>query len=309
MGISSTLLNNRSACHLELADAMSDLEGRTRVYEEAARDAHYAVIGFRFGGSSPHLSKALFRHGRALLGIQTCRNHVLETLQQRGQISKTELLSGRKKIATDLGACGVHLRSALQENPGDCMISAKLDEMEALQAALARTGAPPLSQTPIPTPQPQTFAASVLFTPGGSWIDNQVALEMTVTSAMNNVEVHLPVYLTKQENDNNMGELAIWIHLSGHLGEATLKERGAALGMDPDFDCVVGQPYGNLSTPAQGRNDIQSPDEFVAAFNWNRSAESARSIATLQEAGVISRVRSAGSTQFGEEFHIYRVNF
>lgn len=312
VGISTTLLNNRAACHLEIADAIRDINDaisveRIGVYEDASRDAKHAVMMLRMSGDA-QLPKALFRQGRAILGVQLCSKRILDKLQERGQISAAELQDGRKSIAKNLSECAVHLHSAHEMKPDDRMILRQLEEAEALQAELARVGAPPISQGPIPLPQPEAFAANVRFTEGSSWIGNVVALEMPIVTRTR-AEVRLPIYLSKQENDNNMGELAIWIHMSDHLGEEVLKERCAALGMDPEYDVCAGQPYGVLSTPAQDSNDIQSPNEFVLALAWNRSADQAHSVAALEAGGVISHVRVAGATPFGEQFRIYRSNF
>merc|ERR1711924_493501 len=111
---------------------------------------------------------------------------------------------------------------------------------------------------------------------------------------------------TKQKNDNNMGELAIWMMYSEELlGVETLRGRVAAMGEDLDY-CDAA--YGALSTPAQDTSHIQSPDEFVMAFTFFRGggADVLSGVpAALEEAGVISRKRVGGHTRFGEAFNIY----
>jgi len=43
--------------------------------------------------------------------------------------------------------------------------------------------------------------------------------------------VALPLYLQKQWNVDNTGELCIWMHHSDHLGADVLKARGVAAGV------------------------------------------------------------------------------
>ena len=164
----------------------------------------------------------------------------------------------------------------------------------------------------MPVPSPENFGPSVVFASGASWVENQVALELPVPNRERTGQVIMPMYLTKQENDHNKGELAIWMHYSAHLGEAELRTRGeAAFGEDAEYDVFDGNPYGNLSTPAQADDHIQSPDEFIMDFAFARHGRSLDEgiPAALVAAGVIERVRVAGQTQFGEAFVVYRVKF
>ena len=110
----------------------------------------------------------------------------------------------------------------------------------------------------------------------------------------------------------NRGELAVWMHFSNHLGKTELESRGeAAYGEDAQYDVFHGNPYGNLSTPAQEDGHIRSPDEFVMDFSFARHGRSlAEGIpGALVAAGVIEHVRVAGQTRFGEAFVVYRVKF
>jgi len=262
----------------------------------------------------PTVAKSLFRLGRALLGVQSVRNACLEALAQRGEVEAAELLEAQRAVAKRLEVSLVHLTSAQTLLPNDSLIRDKVQQAERLQASLALVGAAPPSQAPIPIPQPDAFGAGVVFTEGGRWIDNRVSLEIPVLDVLDRGSgepVLLPVSLSKQVNDHNKGELAIWVHYSDHLGGNVLQQRCAALGMSTQCEGGVGQAWSNLSTPAQSDEDIASPDEFVIAFDFFRSGNthSAGVPAALEATGVISRVRVAGHTQFGEAFRIYRVHF
>lgn len=313
MGVLLPLLNNRAACYLEIADEMQGFsEERVSMYRRAQRDADDASKMANIVGGN---AKALFRLGRATLGVQTLRSQLVDVAERNGA-EATEALRMRKAIAAALEVGCMHLRTALQMKAGDTMVTRKLQEAELLQQALACKGAPPKAQTPIPVPQPESFGPSVVFSEGGSWIQNRVALELPVRRRDGSGEVigevMMPMYLSKQENDRNRGELAIWMHYSDHLGEAELEARGeAAYGEDAQYDVYAGNPYGNLSTPAQDDRHIQSPDEFVLDFAFARHGRSLEEgiPAALVEAGVIERVRVAGHTHFGEAFVIYRAKF
>ena len=310
MGLVLPLLNNRAACYLEMADAMEGLsEERMENYHRAACDADEASQVARLLGGS---AKALFRLGRATLGKETLQSQLVDVQLQRKQVSAEVALRMRKDIAKTLEVSCMNLRSALKVQPGDAMIMRTLAEAEHLQQALALNGAPPSIQTVLPVPSPENFGPSVVFASGASWVENQVALELPVPNRERTGQVIMPMYLTKQENDHNKGELAIWMHYSAHLGEAELRTRGeAAFGEDAEYDVFDGNPYGNLSTPAQADDHIQSPDEFIMDFAFARHGRSLDEgiPAALVAAGVIERVRVAGQTQFGEAFVVYRVKF
>ena len=325
MGLSTALLNNRAACYLELADAMKGFgQERADLYHRAEYDAEAARAGGRMLGGS---SKALFRLGRAMLGKQKLRSQLVDTASQQQTVGAMEALNMRKGIAKAVDIACMQLRSALEMQPGDAMVTGKLEEAQNLQQALSRKGAPPIAQMILPVPRPEAFGPTVVFLEGDSWMHNRVALELPVdshahkesrwsgTEPPGTLQVMLPIYLSKQENDNNRGELAIWMHYSEHLGKQELDTRGeAAFGEDAQYDVFEGNPYGNLSTPAQADDQIRSPDEFVMDFSFARHDNATYSAlagipAALVAAGVIERVRVAGHTGFGEAFVIYRVKF
>jgi tetratricopeptide (TPR) repeat protein len=309
MGVMLPLLNNRAACYLEIADGMRGFgEERVSMYQRALWDADDAAKTANIMGGN---AKALFRLGRATLGVQTLRSQLIDASERKG-MEAAEALERRRGIAAALDVGCMHLRAASRKQVGDALITRTLQEAERLQEALASKGAPPKAQTPIPLPRPESFGQRVLFKEGPSWIHNQVALELPVRKRDRSGEVLLPMYLTKQENDHNRGELAIWMHYSDHLGEAVLTARGeAAYGEDAQYDVFTGNPYGNLSTPAQADGHIRSPDEFVLDFAFARDGRSLEEgiPAALVAAGVIERVRVAGHTRFGEAFVIYRAKF
>ena len=310
MGLMLPLLNNRAACYLEIADAMEGLgEARMENYHRAACDADEASKVARLMGGS---AKALFRLGRATLGKETLQSQLVDVRLQRKQVSAEVALRLRKDIAKTLEVGCMNLRSALKMQPGDAMVMRTLEEAERLQQALALNGAPPSAQMILPVPSPETFDPSVVFTSGASWMENRVSLEVPVPNQECTGQVRMPMYLTKQENDNNKGELAIWMHYSAHLGKSELRTRGeAAYGENAKYDVFDGNAYGNLSTPAQADDHIQSPDEFIMDFAFARHGQSLDDgiPAALVAAGVIERVRVAGHTGFGEAFVIYRVKF
>ena len=192
------LLNNRAACHLELADAMSGYgEERVHAYKRASYDAEDAAKLSRMMGGN---AKALFRLGRATLGVQSLRSRLVDAAEARGQTDAAEALRLRKVAAKEVDVSIMHLKSALQLQEGNRSISDKLDEAERLQAALERRGAPPPSKAPTPVVRPEKFAASVVFTPGDSWMSNKVALPLPVPKRVGG-NAMLPMYLTKQKND------------------------------------------------------------------------------------------------------------
>ena len=310
MGLLLPLLNNRAACHLEIADEMSGYgEERVEAYQRAEYDAQDAVRTAQLLGGN---AKALFRLGRSKLGVQALRAQLIDDAQHGGRATAAEALQMRKRIAKELEVSSMHLHSALELQPGDRMIGGKLEEAERLQAALARRGAPPMAQAAIPVARPETFGPSVEFTQGASWMSNRVALLLPVPNRQGTGEAMLPMYLSKQQNDNNRGELAIWMHYSAHLGQAELDARGeAAFGEDAQYEVAADQPYGAFSTPAQANEHIQSPDEFVMAFDFARHDRSLDEgiPGALVASGVIERVRTAGHTGFGEAFVVYRVKF
>lgn len=332
VGIGTSLLLNRAACRLELADRMSGIspasveaEAKLDHYAAASRDAEEAVKMSRMLGGPSH-AKALFRLGRAGLGVSTGRAQLLQMMQQHDKIDAAELLEMRRAVAKNLEMTAMHLRSALAIQPADKLVTASLRAAEALQAELALVGAPPKTQAPVAAPRPEAFAAGVLFQPGAQWMENRVALEIplmprkaaevrlsqsvTMTRSSLPAELLLPVYLSKQENDNNRGELAIWIHFSDHLGADVLAERCSRLGMDPECEGGAGEAWGNLSIPVQGP-DVEAPDEFMMNFQFfrNNNDYSSGVPAALEAAGVVASVRTSGQTQFGEAFRIYRALF
>ena len=138
---------------------------------------------------------------------------------------------------------------------------------------------------------------------------NQVALEIPLRPPRGR-QAPLPVFLQKQRNTNNLGELAIWIMYSDHLGGPELLAKADAIGIDTEYECTAGGAWGNLSIPAK-RGELRSADEFVLAFDFNRhDNEYAHGVpAALVGAGVIEEVGTAGSTQFGEPRLVYRVKF
>ena len=246
------LLNNRAACHLELADAMSGYgEERVHAYKRASYDAEDAAKLSRMMGGN---AKALFRLGRATVGVQSLRSRLVDAAEARGQTDAAERPCGCAKWPPrrSMSASCISSRPyRLQLQEGNRSISDKLDEAERLQAALERRGAPPPSKAPTPVVRPEKFAASVVFTPGDSWMSNKVALPLPVPKRVGG-NAMLPMYLTKQKNDRNRGELAIWILYSDHLGEGELDARGEeAYGEDAQYSVAADQPHGALSTPAQ----------------------------------------------------------
>ena len=134
---------------------------------------------------------------------------------------------------------------------------------------------------------------------------NLVALEIPLKPPHSG-EAALPVFLQKQRNTNNLGELQIWIMYSDHLGEPELMAKASAIGIDTKYECSAGGAWGNLSTPAK-HGELRSADEFVLAFDFNRhSNDYARGVVA---AGVIEEVRTAGRTEFGEPRLIYQAKF
>jgi hypothetical protein len=311
LGLLLPLLNNRAACYLEIADAMrGPSTERIDAYRRAECDADDCSKTSNIMGGS---AKALFRLGRATLGKQMVTSQLVDKSLEQHRLGAEEALAMRKDIARALEVGCMHLHTALKMAPGDAMITDKIHEAERLQQALAIKGAPPMLQVGVPVPRPDTFGPSVLFTKGDSWMSNTVALEIPVSIRHQATRhVMLPIFLTKQENDRNRGELAIWMHYSEHLGKSELKSRGvAAFGPDAEYDVFVGNAYGNLSTPAQANDHIRSPDEFIMDFHFARHGQSPDEgiPGALVAAGVIERVRVAGQTQFGENFVVYRVKF
>ena len=234
LGISTALLLNRSACHLVLADrAPSGVSGvgvggeaqpgsKLAMYCSAVDDAHNALIGLRMVGS-PLLAKALCRCGRGQLGMcaekVATMDHTAALCRAEGTLNAEALVGGLRHIATGrngLDEAAMHLGESLELAPDDASVKKYLKKVQQLQAKLAARGAPPASQA-VPEPQPAAFAPDVVFTPGASWMANQVALEIPLRPPppRGGEERALPVYLQKQRNTNNLGELAIWIMYSG----------------------------------------------------------------------------------------------
>jgi tetratricopeptide (TPR) repeat protein len=312
------LINNRAACYLEIADAMPAagmmpmLDERRGLYERAESDADEASKLARTLSDVKSLAKALFRLGRARLRLLELKAVWADTCEENMPPSESgeELIILRKEIAQGMELCLMNLRAAAELQPADRMIAKYVQMATDIQEELALAGAPPPTQG-MPEPDPDSFAPGVRFEAGDSWIENVVHLEIPIRKWEGGPVVKLPVYLTKQKNDNNMGELAIWMMYSEELlGVETLRERVAAIGHeDPDyFDAA----YGALSTPAQDASHIQSPDEFVMAFTFFRGggADVLSGVpAALEDAGVISRKRVGGHTRFGEALNIYGVNF
>ena len=233
LGTSTALLLNRSACRLVLADRAPSghavgVGGETQpgskldMYCSAVDDAQHALIGLRMVGS-PLLAKALCRCGRGQLGMCAEKVAKLDRAEQlyraEGTLNAEALVGARRNIATGrngLDEAAMHLGESLELAPDDATVKKYLKKVQQLQAKLAARGAPPASQA-VPEPQPAAFAPDVVFTPGASWMANQVALEIPLRPPppRGGEERALPVYLQKQRNTNNLGELAIWIMYSG----------------------------------------------------------------------------------------------
>ena len=323
MGISTALLLNRSACRLVLADRAppgAGVGGETEpgskldMYCSAVDDAQSALRGLRMVGS-PLLAKALCRCGRGQLGMCAEKVAKLDRAEQlyraEGTLNAEALVGARRNIATGrngLDEAAMHLGESLELAPDDATVKKYLKKVQQLQAKLAARGAPPASQA-VPEPQPAAFAPDVVFTPGASWMANLVALEIPLKPPHSG-EAALPVFLQKQRNTNNLGELAIWIMYSDHLGGPELMAKASAIGIDTKYECSAGGAWGNLSTPAK-HGELRSADEFVLAFDFNRhSNDYARGVpAALVAAGVIEEVRTAGRTEFGEPRLIYQAKF
>ena len=323
LGISTTLLLNRSACHLVLADrapAGVGLGGETEtgskldMYCSAVDDAQSALTGLRTVGG-PLLAKALCRCGRGQLGMCAEKAATIDRAEQtyraEGTLNAKAVVAGLRNIATGrngLDEAAMHLNESLELVPDDATVRKYLKKVQQLQAKLAARGAPPASQA-VPEPQPAAFAPDVVFTPGASWMANQVALEILLRPSRGG-EAPLPVFLQKQRNTHNLGELAIWIMYSAHLGRPELMAKADAIGIDTKYECTAGGAWGNLSIPAK-HGELRSADEFVLAFDFNRHDNNyARGVpAALVAAGVIEEVRTAGHTQFGEPRLVYRAKF
>ncbi len=316
MEIGATLLLNRAACHLEIADrapsSANPLVGvKLDSYCRAAKDAAQARRSFQvYAKDDPKYAKALLRQARGQLG--RCREMIWKMdkafAEGGGDYGRAmrEVApyivggeDGLDEAAVVLGTC-----AALR--PDDPGVKKARAELERLRAKLAAAGVPPRS-TAVPAPQPSAFAAGVVFTEGATWMENTVALEVAVPCGPAPPPEPLPVFLQKQANTNNLGEPAIWIMYSDHLGAAELARRAALAGLDPELLGEV--PYwGPLTEPA-GRGELQAPDEFILSLKLQREPHLRAVPAALVAAGVIERVRVAGVTQFGEEHAVYRVKF
>lgn len=207
-----------------------------------------------------------------------------------------------------LDEAAMHLGESLELAPDDVTVKKYLKKVQQLQTKLAARGAPPASQA-VPEPQPAAFAPDVVFRQGASWMANMVALEIPLKPPHSG-EATLPVFLQKQRNTNNLGELQIWIMYSDHLGEPELMAKASTIGIDTEYECSAGGVWGNLSIPAK-HGELRSADEFVLAFDFNRhSNDYARGVpAALVAAGVIEEVRTAGRTEYGEPRLVYQAKF
>ena len=225
MGISSALLLNRAACRLVLADRAppgTGVGGETEpgskldLYCGAVDDAQCALRGLRMFGN-PLLAKALCRCGRGQLGMCAEKVASLDRAAQlyraEGRLNAEALLGGLRHIATGrngLDEAAMHLGECLELVPEDASVKKYLKQVQQMQAKLAARGAPPASQA-VPEPQPAAFAPGVVFTRGASWMANVVALQIPLRRRRGGGEAELPVFLQKQRNTRNLGELAIWI--------------------------------------------------------------------------------------------------
>ena len=329
MGISNALLLNRSACRLVLADRAppgADVGDKTEpgskldMYCSAVDDAKSALSGLRMVGSPlALLTKALCRCGRGQLEMCAEKVAKLDRTEQlyraEGTLNAEELVVCRvhalRIIATGrngLDEAAMHLGESLELAPDDVTVKKYLKKVQQLQTKLAARGAPPASQA-VPEPQPAAFAPDVVFRQGASWMANMVALEIPLKPPHSG-EATLPVFLQKQRNTNNLGELQIWIMYSDHLGEPELMAKASTIGIDTEYECSAGGVWGNLSIPAK-HGELRSADEFVLAFDFNRhSNDYARGVpAALVAAGVIEEVRTAGRTEYGEPRLVYQAKF
>ena len=329
MGISNALLLNRSACRLVLADRAppgADVGDKTEpgskldMYCSAVGDAQSALSGLRMVGSPlALLTKALCRCGRGQLEMCAEKVAKLDRTEQlyraEGTLNAEELVVCRvhalRIIATGrngLDEAAMHLGESLELAPDDVTVKKYLKKVQQLQTKLAARGAPPASQA-VPEPQPAAFAPDVVFRQGASWMANMVALEIPLKPPHSG-EATLPVFLQKQRNTNNLGELQIWIMYSDHLGEPELMAKASTIGIDTEYECSAGGVWGNLSIPAK-HGELRSADEFVLAFDFNRhSNDYARGVpAALVAAGVIEEVRTAGRTEYGEQRLVYQAKF
>jgi hypothetical protein len=304
--ISWPIILNRAACHLELADAMiADEDERLQAYERARRDASHTLkwIDLLKGRLFP---KALFRAGRAELSMLRIQ------FDRLGELAGARLLDHRRKMAEDFDNCCTNLEIASSLQPKDETVKTLLDEAKTLQRKLEGFAAPPLPLDGIPMPTRESFPSSVQFQQGIRWIDNRVALEIPITRE--GKTAHLPVYLTKQHYEPGMGELQILMHNSDHLGKDELRKRHHALNMKEEYDGIVHEVWGSLSTPAQAGENIQRADEFLLSLRFFRKEEDKPRDevgvpAALEALNVIEFVRVAAHTGLGEEFRAYRVKF
>ena len=163
------------------------------------------------------LAKALCRCGRGQLGM--CAEKVAsldrgaQLYRAEGRLNAEALLGGLRHIATGrngLDEAAMHLGECLELVPEDASVKKYLKQVQQMQAKLAARGAPPASQA-VPEPQPAAFAPGVVFTRGASWMANVVALQIPLRPRRGGGEAELPVFLQKQRNTRNLGELAIWI--------------------------------------------------------------------------------------------------
>jgi hypothetical protein len=149
------------------------------------------------------------------------------------------------------------------------------------------------------------FAAGVHLQLGESWMENRVALEVPIRGRRAGAPVRLPVELQKAANDRNEGELAVFVMLSNHLGEAAVV--AAVVGAFGSLEALPDGFVCHLSDPSRGPAELRAADEFKLSLNTRRTLPAL--VESLVAARVIERLRVCGTTQFGEERAAYRVRF
>lgn len=309
-------LLNRAACALELGDrATGHGRDRQQLFEHAIRDTDKAIeFGGLRCGVSKESAKALYRRGRAHVSLNICRlDEVAEKVRQEYSLQLKEALQRVPKVEEVVQLFMVKgLRLAVQD------LGVALDQNKQLglgcrqaqeQLRLAKVQLARVDEEPILVVGEEAAMAvnldahgeNVMFAAGATWMANKVSLEVPIRCS-SGIVTELPVYLQKQPNTNNFGELAVFIMCSDHLGVGTLAQRGEPFGVGTKHELIS-----HLSDPAEEKEDLQCAQEFMMSLNLARTQPD--TVQALVDKGLIMRKRMIGVTPFGEHRVVYSVNF
>ena len=309
-------LLNRAACALELGDrATGRGRDRQQLYEHAIRDTEEAIeFGGLRCGVSKESAKALYRRGRAHVSLSKCRldevaakahqeysSQLKEAVQRVPEVEEVVQLFVVKGLRLAVQDLGVALDQNKQLGLG-CRQAQ--EHLRLAKAQLLRVDEEPnlvVGEDAALAVNVAAHAESVIFRAGATWMANQVSLEVPIRCS-NNVVTELPVYLLKQPNTNNFGELAVFIMCSDHLGAETLAQRGEPLGVD-----VKNELVSHLSDPSEEQEELRCAQEFMMSLNLARTQPD--TVQALVDKGLIMRKRMIGATPFGEHRVVYSVNF